>query len=286
MIKQIDRIKASAGNKGGRIIAGEPVKSRTRSRAKNRFISGVCVLIVWCSVACSHSPDDGKGAPPDGNPDRIVSVYAAGSFDGRPAFAGNEAIGRLAAAWQGAGFRIAWLEGCEVKYEQPVYNPAVAAARLLNCVPVFARNEWTENGCRGDGLLLRHSLTRQDVTAIASDCYLKTVDTFVDAARTLPMTVGTVCLQTEGQVRLAQKPLVEAAAGGVLVIGSIRKSLLPAWEAVWQTASVPVRRTMVDPAPDASYAFFVLGSPAWLVRDAVADPDGTLVFIRLQIERM
>lgn len=254
---------------------------------KNKFLSGLSVLIVWATASCSQSSDDGKnGGTPEWNRSRTATVYAAGAFDNRASLTGDGAVDRVVSAWTGAGFRIGWLQGYDVVYEEPVKNPVVTAARRLQCIPVFAASERSADVYRGDGLLLRHSLTRQDETEIAPDCFLKTVETFADAARNLPMTLGTVRLQTETHIRLAQKPLADAASKGVLVIGSIRKTLLPAWEAAWQPASASIRRTVIDPGSGATQAFFVLNSPAWLVRDSDVDPDGTLVFIRLQIERL
>lgn len=258
---------------------------RMTYRAKQRVLSGLAVLIGCAGAACSHSQDEKpNGGAPEWNRNRTVSIYAAGSFDGRAAFTDGKTARRLATAWQGTGFRIAWLEGCDVNYEEPVKNPAVTAARLLQCIPLFARTGWTENGCRGNGVLLRHTLTRQDETEIAPDCFLKTVDTFVDAARNLPMTFGTACLLTEDQISRAKKPLTEAVARGVLVTGSIRKSLLPAWETAWQPAPAAIRPTVIDPGDGASHAFLVLSSPAWLVREQDIATEGSLCSIRLQVE--
>ena len=253
---------------------------------KHIIKTGLLLIAVLLLNSCSNDnpASEPKENLPEWDKSQTASLCFVSKLNGEALLTKETDEEAIHTQLRTGSFQAILLDRCDVSYSgAPVYNPAVALAKKLNCVPVFARNQWNGSVCEGSGILLPHTLSRQDETEIAPGCYSKTVQAYLTSSRKEPMELTTVSFQSEAQVQKAGSPLLKLIRQGGIIVGTIRKELLPQLE-TWVKENGTLRLETIESA--SSYRLFVLGSQRWVVRNSETKPSGSIQYIHLQIERL
>lgn len=253
----------------------------------NNTISALFLLLLLFT-ACSSDPDaepgggDNNQQLPPWNKANTISVGFVGKLNGEPLTTETEikAIGNYL---QSKDNHIVIIDRCDVNSGTGSINPSVLIAATLKKVHTFARNQITGTAIEGSGVLIGHTVRKQEESKIMEDCFLKSVETRI--SKTQPVMFSTVCIQNNEQIPNAVNTLKIAAQKGNLIVGSIRKDLFTTLEEKLKKSDFAFRLEKAEETSKTDvYTVFVLSSHSWVLRNSTVEKAGTHQVFNLQIE--
>lgn len=256
---------------------------------KNHIKTGILLTACTLFFSCGDdqaSGDDGDDNIPVWNKENTTHICFISKFNNEPLISTDSENGQIRSDIQSAKAQVVLLDRCDVSYGTKITNPLLPIAKDLKLIPVFAKNKLTGTGCEGSGLLLPHTLRKQDEIKVSQDCYLKTVDTRISSTNNQEMVVSTISLQTDEHVNNAKSYLNAAIKQGHVIVGTINSERYGTLEKLLQENASSLRLEKIALTQNVSQQIFILTSKAWILRDSDTETNGKLHRIHLQIERL
>lgn len=144
------------------------------------------------------------------------------------------------------------------------FNGSVYLASALKKFHVYALNQIQGNQIQGTGLLINHTITKQNQYKISDNCFLKAIDTRVKKGIDFP--VATVRFENNLQIENASSLLSFITKQSKVLIGTVRikdKSILSS-----EIKKIDTRYHLdfVSNQNDGEYVLFISAPKFWVLR--------------------
>lgn len=259
-----------------------------KNEFKMRYLNVIGLFLVtsFLFMSCGsdeNSPVGGDDNLPEWNKSKTTSINFISKFSEVALISNDNDYKQVGSYLLLNKVQSIILDRCDVSYAENISNPLLKIAKEQKLIPLFAKNKLTQLGCSGSGILLSHTLSKQDEIKVSEDCFLKSVATYI-TAKNYPMTLSTISLQSTDHVKSSSSYLKAAAKKGEVIVGTIKKDIYSELEMQLQNDMTSMRLEKID--TNSTYVLFVLTSKSWVLRDSVKENAGALYKVNLQIEQL
>lgn len=253
---------------------------------KNYIKTGSILVLSLLFAACGESNTaDGEADIPDWKRDNTTTVCFISKLNDDPLIGTDSEEALVRSHIQSAKADAVILDRCDATFGIKTVNPLLFLAKDLKLIPVYAKNKLTTARSEGSGILLPHTIKKQEEIKITTDCHLKSVETVISASNKQKMVLSTTSIQTEEHISQSKSYLNAAIKQGHVIVGTIKSELYDSLKKQLQENTPSLRLEKVSQA-QSSRLIFILTSNAWILRDLTTEINGALFCVNLQIEQL
>lgn len=248
---------------------------------RNSFILYM-VILSFCMTTCTKNGGDTPGPPPPPaekplpawNPSQTSVLYFFTTLK-------DQALGTTVDVYNSishvladtASYRLVMLDRSDVNTTAAL-NGVSIVARATNMFPMFGLHKYKGETAEGTGILVKETIGQQKDYEIATDCRLKTFQTFSKPDMEWPL--ATVRFDNETQLAAATQQLSMAISQNRVMVGTIQAHLFTKLRTQIGTYSSSYRVEKASQNNE-GYTIFYASPKYWVLREAVAIPVGTSV---------